>query len=168
MKQRVCEIMDKLLIVLIGLPGSGKSTWRDDFLSKTDKEFVIISSDDEIESLCKAEGLTYTDGFDKFVGRATMIIKQKFKEAVNTGKNVIWDQTNMSVKKRRGILQKVPEGYRCEAVSFEVTLEELNSRLTKREAETGKHIPPFVIKSMANSYVPPTKSEGFDKVTIVK
>lgn len=160
--------MDKLLIVLVGLPGSGKSTWREIFLSKTDKEFVIVSSDDEIEILCAEEGIDYATGFDKYVGRATKIMKQKFQEAVNTGMNVIWDQTNMTAKKRRGILQKIPNDYRCEVVTFEVTLEELTNRLAKRESETGKHIPDFVIKNMARSYVPPTKKEGFDKVTVVK
>ena len=34
--------MDKLIIVLIGLPGSGKSTWRDAFVSKSDVEFEIL------------------------------------------------------------------------------------------------------------------------------
>ena len=159
---------NKLLIVLIGLPASGKSTWRENFLSKSDEEFVIVSSDDEIERLCAEEGITYTEGFDKFVGKATGIIKQKFREAVNKGSNVIWDQTNLTVKKRRGILQKVPEGYRCEAVAFELTVAELESRLAKREAETGKHIPHHVMKNMAKSYIPPTKEEGFDKVTVVK
>jgi len=156
------------LIVLIGLPASGKSTYRDAFVAKSDKEFEIISSDDEIERLCLDAGTTYSEGFDRFIGKATGIIKQKFREAVNNGKNVIWDQTNLTGKKRRGILNKLPTGYRREAVSFEVTLEELNARLTKREAETGKHIPDFIVKKMANSYVPPTKGEGFDKVTIVK
>jgi predicted kinase len=156
------------LIVLIGLPGSGKSTWRDKFVDKTDIEFEIISSDDEIERLCAEAGINYTEGYKRFIGRSTKIVKQKFREAVNNGNNVIWDQTNLTAKKRRGILQKLPDGYRREAVSFEVTLEELTTRLTKREAETGKHVPDFVVKTMAQSYVPPTKGEGFDKVTIVK
>ena len=158
---------NKRIIVMVGLPGSGKSTWRDKFLASTDDEFVIISSDDEIERLCAEDGITYSEGFEKYVGKATGIVKQKFKESVNNGRNIIWDQTNLTPKKRKGILKKLPDDYLTEAVAFELTLEELQSRLDKRESETGKRIPPEVVKSMANSYIPPTKGEGFDKVTIV-
>ena len=159
---------DKRIIVLVGLPGSGKSTWRDDFLATVEEDFDVISSDDIIEELCAKEGITYTEGFDKFAGRATKQMKQNFREAVNKGRNIIWDQTNMTPKKRRTILKDVPEDYYREVVSFEVMEDVLLERLAKREKETGKHIPAFVIKNMANSYVPPTRQEGFDNVTIVR
>lgn len=152
------------IIVMIGLPGSGKSTWRDNLIASSDVDYVIVSSDDEIERLGKADGMNYTQAFDKYVGSATKIMKEKFREAVNNDENIIWDQTNLSPKKRRGILQQVPRHYRKIAVAFEVTDQELEDRLSRREKETGKHIPPKVIKDMAQSYVPPTKQEGFDEV----
>lgn len=155
------------IIVMTGLPASGKSTWRDSFLAKSPKEYVIISSDDEIEQMAAADGTTYSAGFDKYIGKATAITKQKFREAVNSGSNIIWDQTNLSPKKRRSILDQVPDTYRKVAVVFEITDAELKQRLEKRERETGKHIPPQVMKNMANSYLPPTKQEGFDKITFV-
>lgn len=157
------------IIVLIGLPGSGKSTLRDKLMAaNVDDDFVIISSDNEIESLCAAAGLTYQEGYKKFIGKATHIMKQNFREAVNNGRNIIWDQTNLTMKKRRGILSQLPKGYVKEAISVEVTAAQLKERLDRREQETGKYIPPQAIKDMANRYVPPTKVEGFDKVTIVK
>lgn len=155
------------IIVLIGLPGSGKSTWRAKMLAKTDKDYIIVSSDDEIERMAKAENITYDEIFKKALGAATHALKQKFKDAINNGRNIIWDQTNLSLKKRRGILQQVPANYRKIAVSFEITTDELQKRLDKREKETGKSIPPKVLKGMANSYVPPSKEEGFDEVLFV-
>ena len=164
------------IIVMVGLPGSGKSTWRDKFLASEDKEFVVISSDDEIEDQVRqyndelkdknitGQDLNYTSGFKQFIGKATGITKQKFREAVNSDKNIIWDQTNLSAKKRRGILQQVPDQYYKVAVVFEVTDDELMNRLRNREKETGKSIPADVVKSMARSYEPPSKSEGFDVV----
>lgn len=152
------------IIVMVGLPGSGKSTWRDRMTAASDVDWVIVSSDDEIERLASADGLDYTQGFDKYVGKATGIMKQKFREAVNKGKSIIWDQTNMTPKKRKGILNQIPDNYRKVAVVFEVDDAELQKRLSNREKETGKHIPPHVIKSMAQSYVPPTKQEGFDEI----
>jgi|AntDeeMinimDraft_5_1070356.scaffolds.fasta_scaffold45637_2 predicted kinase len=155
------------IIVMIGLPGSGKSTWRDRMLAQTDIDYVIVSSDDEIERLSEADGMDYTSGFGKHVGQATHIMKQKFREAVNNGKSIIWDQTNLTPKKRRGILRKVPDDYYKIAVSFEVDDQELEDRLAKRERETGKHIPAKVMGDMAKSYIPPTKQEGFDEVIFV-
>ena len=153
------------IVIMVGLPGSGKSTYRETLLAMRD--YVIVSSDDEIEALSQAVGLNYTEGFQRFIGQATAATKQKFREAVNTGKSIIWDQTNLSPKKRRGILKQVPKNYRKVAVVFEVDDVELQRRLDTRERETGKHIPPEVIKSMAKSYVPPSKQEGFDQVVFV-
>ena len=155
------------IIVMIGLPGSGKSTWRDKILAQSDADYVIVSSDDEIERMAAADGLDYTSGFDKYIGKATQVSKQKFKDAIQSKKNVIWDQTNLTEKKRRGILQQVPREYRKIAVAFEVTDEELQNRLNKRERETGKSIPAKVVSNMAKSYKPPSKQEGFDEVYFI-
>jgi heterogeneous nuclear ribonucleoprotein U-like protein 1 len=152
------------IIVMVGLPGSGKSTWRDNFLS--DKSYVIVSSDDEIEAMAAADGTDYNRGFQNYIGKATAISQQKFKEAVNTHKNIIWDQTNLNPKKRKGILQQVPKHYKKIAVVFEVDPDELQSRLDKREKSTGKRIPSNVMQSMAKSYVKPSRAEGFDEVII--
>ena len=152
------------IIVMIGLPGSGKSTWRDNMIANSPDKYVIVSSDDELERMADHEGISYDEAWKKYIGKSTAISKQKFREAVNKGENIIWDQTNLSPKKRRGILNQVPKSYKKTAVAFEVTTAELNQRLAKREQETGKHIPPHVIKGMAKTYRPPTKEEGFDNV----
>lgn len=154
------------IIVLIGLPGSGKSTWRDKMLNQSHADYIVISSDDEIEQLAKADGTDYSSGFKKYIGKATAISKQKFKKAVNNNKNIIWDQTNLTPKKRKSIISQVPDHYKKIAVAFEVTQDELDNRLKQREQDTGKHIPPDVMKNMANSYIPPTKEEGFDEVFV--
>lgn len=155
------------IIVMIGLPGSGKSTWRDNMLANSPDSYVVISSDDELESMADHEGISYSEAHKKYIGKSTAISKQKFREAINKGKNIIWDQTNLSPKKRKGILNQVPASYKKTAIAFEVTSEELKQRLAKREQETGKHIPPHVMKNMARAYRPPTKEEGFDNVIFV-
>ena len=152
------------IIVMVGLPGSGKSTWINSMLAKSDADYEIISSDNEIERLAAADGLDYNTGFDRYIGKATAIMKEKFREAVNTGKNIIQDQTNLSAKKRRSILSQVPDNYRKIAVVFNLTDDELKRRLSKREQEGGKSIPAHVMKNMARSFQPPTKAEGFDAI----
>jgi predicted kinase len=160
----VTETTQPILIVMVGLPGSGKSTWINSMLESTDSEYVVVSSDNVIEQLAEVAGLDYNSGFDKFIGKATGIMKQNFREAVNKGKNIIWDQTNMSQKKRRGILKQVPDDYFKVAVVFELTEEELKNRLEQRRLDNGKTIPWGVVKNMANAYSPPTEAEGFDEI----
>lgn len=162
----IAENRNPEIIVLIGPPASGKSTLRDNMLRKSDVDYIVLSSDDEIEAMAKADGTTYSDGFKTYIGKSTAIIKQKFRDAVNNNESIIWDQTNLTPKKRRGILNQVPDHYTKIAVAFEVTQEELERRLKTRERETGKYIPPEVVKDMASKYVPPTEQEGFDEVII--
>jgi len=155
------------IFVMVGLPGSGKSTWSNNMMANSPDSYVVVSSDDELERMADHEGISYGDAHKKYIGKAVSISKQKFREAVNKGENIIWDQVNVSPKKRRSILNQVPAGYKKTAIVFEVTANELNQRLAKREQETGKHIPPHVVKNMAKTYRPPTKEEGFDNVIFV-
>lgn len=156
-----------MFIVLIGLPGSGKSTFIKNFLSSQDKEFVVMSTDNVIDELCAKEGITYTEGFQKFIGQATARVNQNLKSAINAKKNIIIDQTNMSVKSRKPKLD-LAVGYHKIAVVFSVDEETLQTRLKNRSEKTGKHIPDFVMDSMKKSFQEPSKSEGFDVIKLVK
>lgn len=170
--------MSKKFYILIGLPGSGKSTWTKNFLAKQEEAFTIVSSDDIIEEeIAKFNAnlrefeqdkrLNYSTGFEKFVGFATGEMKRRAKAAVAAGHNVIWDQTNMTPKSRKDKIGMF-EGYQRNAVVFSITDDELFRRLKLRESQTGKSIPAFVIKNMAKSYQAPTKAEGFDNITYVR
>ena len=104
------------ILVLIGLPGVGKST----FINKNYNNHVIISSDNIIEKYAKEEGKTYSDVFHNYIGRATSEMKEDFQRAIENNENIIWDQTNLTKKKRRGILNQIPSHYKKIAVVFDV------------------------------------------------
>lgn len=156
-------------IMLIGLPGSGKSTWTDAMLAKEPgKNFVVLSTDNMIEEKAKAAGKTYSEIFpDINVNALTKEMKAQFRKALSEGRNIILDRTNMSAKKRKEFLDAIPEGYRKIAVVFSIPDTLLQERLDHRAATTGKTIPPMVIKTMARSYVAPTSAE-FDRVITIK
>jgi tRNA uridine 5-carbamoylmethylation protein Kti12 len=158
------------LEVLVGLPGSGKST-RLSFVD--DPEFggdvFVYSTDNYIEARAKEAGKTYDDMFSDHIGDATKHMNDVLAIAVSAGIDVYWDQTNMSSKKRKSILSKFPKNYRkeCWCVRVPQTPEEwgdLEIRLMLRE---GKTIPHHIVEAMADSYVEPELDEGFDKITIV-
>lgn len=151
--------------ILVGLPGSGKSTW-----ANKQKDFEIVSRDAFVDAYANENGITYTEAFELinqplvnelFYARLTELVKAK--------KNIIIDRTNLSVKSRKDIFKRwFPKDYEFHATVFVIPENELNRRLTAREASTGKHIPPDVIKKMAAKYESPTKQEGFNKIKYIK
>lgn len=154
-------------IMLVGLPGSGKSTYIDKLLSQnSDKYFVVLSSDNILSAMADAEGLTYAEAFNQYAGQADKKFKIQFRQAKNDKSNIIIDRTNLTVKGRNKFLSQLPKEYHTKAIIFGVDRAELDRRLQKREIETGKHIPKHVVDNMEQSYVEPTASE-FDRIEYV-
>lgn len=153
------------LIMLVGVPGCGKSTWVETF--DESGKFTVISMDYFIDELGAHEGLSYKDSFEKYAGVAARKMKEELKRAFKANEPIIWDQTNLTVKSRKKKLKVVPEGYTKIAQVFEIDGPELERRRTFREDDNGKTVPAFVLQRMEASYARPTKSEGFDTIKII-
>lgn len=153
--------------MLVGAPGSGKSTWTRNFLAKTDDDYVVISSDDIIVEWGKLldPNMTYTDAFRKVdMKKVQAELNSRLMAAIADMKNIIWDQTNLTAKSRRGRVSRIPKIYRKTCVVFNIEHDELFRRLEKRAKEEGKFIPKKVIDDMIKTFEPPVESEGFDKI----
>jgi len=152
-------------VMMVGAPGSGKSTFIKKFVANITDQFIVASTDDLIEEAAKKMGLTYSQAWDK-VNQKT-IKKQmdaNIAAAIHARKTIFHDQTNMGSKKRSSQLAIVPESYFKICLDFTVDDKVLKERLDVRAKQTGKIIPPFVLKNMLNSYVAPSKNEGFDLI----
>jgi predicted kinase len=101
------------LVMLCGIPTSGKSTYVKR-LKKLDywKDAVVLSTDNYIEEYAKRVGQTYNEVFDDVIPDATRQLEIAFIEAKDKGKDIIFDQTNLSKKTRRKKLSKLPSYYR--------------------------------------------------------
>lgn len=150
-----------ILTVLVGLPGSGKSTSIPE-----DFDGFIYSTDNYIEQCAKMNGWTYNEAFQEFIKPATKQMNEQVELAIRQGADVLWDQTNMSSKKRLGILSKFPKSYRkiCICRVPPQTADEWLELGVRLGSRPGKIIPIHIIESMADSYVEPTLDEGFDEV----
>jgi predicted kinase len=150
------------LVMLCGIPCSGKSTYVEK-LKKLDywKDAVVLSTDDYIEKQAQRCGLTYNQIFDDVIDNATRELELELSMAKDKGKNIIWDQTNLSVKTRRKKLSKLPSIYARGVIYFTVSLEEALERNENRE---GKYIPKSVLKRMWHQFEIPTLEEDFDYV----
>lgn len=153
-----------MLTVLVGLPGSGKSTCIQS--AYTNPTQFVYSTDDLLEVAAKELGSTYNDVFETLIKSVTKSADNMLAGAIKQNKDVVWDQTNMSAKKRAAILSKFPTAYQKVCVCFvppqnAAEQQELNRRLANRP---GKTIPAHIMRNMASSYVMPTREEGFDVV----
>jgi len=148
--------------MLCGIPTSGKSTYVNK-LKELDywKDAVVLSTDNYIEKYAKRVGQTYNEVFDDVIPDATRELEMEFNWAKSKGRNIIWDQTNLSVKTRRKKLSKLPSIYKRGVVYFTISLEHALERNKHRE---GKFIPESILKRMHGQFVIPTTDEGFDYV----
>ena len=151
--------------MMIGVPGSGKSTWIQQFLDSHPEEFVIISSDDLIEEYAQSQNKTYDQVFKEYVGIAEKQMYENAKIAFDKNINVIWDQTNLNPRARSKKLRLVPNRYHMTAVVFSTPgVQEHQRRLDSR---TGKTIPQFIIENMIQTMVPPNYEEGFAEIVYI-
>lgn len=144
---------------LIGVPGSGKSTW----ISNQDwaKDCVVVSTDNFVEAYAKEQGKTYSEVFNDYMPTAVNLMADQVIEARNAGKDIIWDQTSTTVKSRLRKFNMLPT-YEHIAVVFKTPeKEELARRLASRP---GKNIPANVMRSMINNFDMPTEDEGFKEI----
>jgi predicted kinase len=144
---------------LIGIPGSGKSTWiknQDWALGLT-----VVSTDAFVEDHARAQGKTYTEVFKDYMPTAIDLMSEQVKFAREHGHTVIWDQTSTTVKSRARKFRMLPD-YEHIAVVFRTPDPlELSIRLKNRP---GKEIPQDVINSMIAEWEEPTEEEGFKEI----
>jgi tRNA uridine 5-carbamoylmethylation protein Kti12 len=146
--------------LLIGPPCSGKSTFREAHLAKTDRHTVIISSDDYFERFAAAEGITYSAAFARLDFKSiTKAMSQEISDAITANHDFMVDQTNMSIKSRNKVLARLPRHYRRVGVLFNVPRDVLDTRLEKRARETGKYIPKETVDEMIARYQEPLSTE---------
>lgn len=152
------------LYVLVGVPGSGKTTWIGHQSFDWDKT-VIISTDKYVEQYARSVGKTYSEVFQEYMPTAVEKMAQAAVEAFQDNKIVVWDQTSTSVSTRAKKLRMTPKHYTKIAVVFQTPRKEIHDKFLDRP---GKEIPAEVIQDMITKFEYPTVAEGFDKIINAK
>lgn len=148
------------LYVLVGVPGSGKTTWIGHQSFDWDNT-IVISTDRYVEQYAIAMNKTYSDVFKEYMPTAVDKMAQAAVDAFKANKVVVWDQTSTSVSTRAKKLRMAPSHYTKIAVVFETPRKDIHDKFLNRP---GKEIPTDVIQDMISNFVYPTLDEGFDKV----
>lgn len=147
------------LYVLVGVPGSGKSTWVNN--QEWAKDCAYISTDKHVEEYAKSVGKTYSEVFKDYMPTAVNLMAADVVDARDAGKDIIWDQTSTTLASRKRKFNMLPDYYAIAVVFATPDRDELDVRLSGRP---GKHIPKKVIDSMIAGWDEPTEEEGFKEI----
>lgn len=157
------------IYILIGVPGSGKSTY---VKNNTKENDIVLSSDEIRKELLNSEKdqTNNTLIFETLFARLAEVMKTKQSD-------IYIDATNIAKKERRivlntikrynkakteyidGILYKQRD-YKVIAINIEADLDTLVQRDALRERTVGEK----VILRMLTRYVRPNREEGFDEI----
>lgn len=147
---------------LIGVPCAGKSTW----IKNQDwaKNCAIVSTDMWVDMEAERAGKTYNDIFDEYMPKAVELMTQHVELARDKNMDIIWDQTNVSVKSRSRKFNMLRDYEHIAVVFATPEKDELTRRLASRP---GKNIPAHVVRSMIGNFEMPTLDEGFTEIRVV-
>jgi predicted kinase len=155
--------MDKKLILMVGVPGSGKSYWLNSHKDNFKSSYIVISRDDIRFSMLK-EGEDYfsheKEVFKEYV--------RQIKEALNNYDEVYADATHLNEASRSKLLRALGNDLKSIKVQAVVIQKTLQQCLIQNEQRTGlKYVPRNQIRRMYSSFTIPTFEEGFDKIFVV-
>jgi predicted kinase len=142
------------VVLTIGLPGSGKTTWykRRGVTPLSSDMLRTILFDDITEQ--RYQGLVFSTL--RSLLRARLIARMPWNYV---------DATNLSPHERRQWIKMAKSfGYEVQAVFFDVPLEVCLERNRKRDRPVGDD----VMHKMAERLKPPAFDEGFSKITVVR
>ena len=142
------------IIVLVGLPGSGKSTWLE-------RRGITALSSDWVR-LVLADDMTAQTIHPRVFQTLRYLLRHRL--AIGRPETYV-DATHLTPDERRPYIQ-IAQAYGCdaEAVFFDVPLEICRERNRARK----RMVPEEAMAIMAAKLTPPTRDEGFVQVTTIR
>jgi predicted kinase len=142
------------VILAIGLPGSGKTTWfRRRGVTPLSSDLLRSILFDDVEEQ-RYQGLVFSTL--RSLLRARLIARMPWNYV---------DATNLSVHERSQWIKMAKSfGYEVQAVFFDVPLDLCLERNSKRDRSVSEEI----MRKMSEKLKPPVFEEGFAKITVVR
>jgi len=143
------------LYMMVGLPGSGKSTYAKELSIK--ENAIVYASDNLRGELFENEDIQNRNN-ELFTE-----LHKRIKQDLSEGKNVIYDATNISYKRRKAFLEEIKKfnTYKIcclKATPYDKCLEQNENR--------GRFVPEHIIKKMYLNFDIPAYFEGWDEIQI--
>lgn len=145
-----------ILAVMVGIGGSGKSTYATGL--KTSLNAQLVETDTiRVELTGNAEDQSQN-------GRVFEVAKKRVNDYLSQGKNTIIDATSLNARDRKDWIDIAKKNNaEVRAYFIDTPISVCKSQNNKRQ----RKVPEWVIDKQANKLFAPTKAEGFDSVTVV-
>lgn len=146
------------LIILVGLPGSGKSTYAKSIMDP-EGQLQYCSSDKVREELYGDQNI---QGDPNKVFR---VLHNKVKNQLDRGYDVIYDATNVTRKNRRSIIQEVKKY--CDEIEAHIIWAPVDQCIS-RDRDRKRSVGEDVIRKFLHRWQSPFYDEGFTKIKVVR
>lgn len=148
------------LYVLIGLPGSGKSTYAETLMEKH-PDALYLSSDKIREELYGDESIQGNP--QEVFGN----LHHKMRKALGNNIDVIYDATNLSRKNRKKAVEIAKSANPTTIVHY-IIIDTSLDECVRRNANRERKVPENVIVRMSEQFNFPQSDEGFSDIEIIK
>jgi len=148
------------VLLLVGLPGSGKSTFRKQVVARmaAGSSPVIINPD---QLRLDIHGRPFDPAHEPAVWST---VYRMARGALESGANLLVDATNLNRRRRRPFIQLAAEfGAAAWAIFFDVGL----SLALRRNSRRAHPVPAPRIRDMAQWLEPPSRDEGLNAVAVL-
>ncbi|KAK5640200.1 hypothetical protein RI129_011011 [Pyrocoelia pectoralis] len=165
-KRSDCEV-----IMMCGLPASGKTHWVQHLLSEnSEKQYTVIGNSHLLERMTvngKPLKNFYKGRWNIILDRLMKCVNLLVEQGALRRRNFIIDQTNVfpSAQRRK---MRLFEGFKRRAVVVVVGDDEQAKRQALQEAQDGKDVPDSAILEMKANMCLPKQSNWLEEVTYVE
>lgn len=152
--------MKKHLYLMIGVPGSGKSTYvknilkdGDIYISRDEIRYSLLTEEDDYFAKENEVIKTFIDNIDK------SLVNEEYCG------DVYADATHLSSKSRAQVLNKLKNKDKVSVIYLDIPLNIILERNAQRKGRA--LVPENVVRRMYNSIILPTKAEGIEELIII-
>ena len=145
------------LIILVGPPGAGKTTYANKYIEE--HPCTVHLASDEIRKELHGD-----ESIQDNPGEVFAIMQRRAIEGLNFGYDVIYDATNMTRNDRAGIIAVCPKFAKIECHIIFAPIETCIKRDAARKRTVGKE----VINRMLKRFQAPYYEEGIHEIKIIR
>ena len=152
--------MKKHLYLMVGVPGSGKSTYvknilkdGDIYISRDEIRYSLLTEEDDYFAKENEVIKTFIDNIDK------SLVNEEYCG------DVYADATHLSPKSRAQVLNQLKNKDKVSIIYLDIPLNIILERNAQRKGRA--LVPENVVRRMYNSIILPTKAEGIEELIVI-